>query len=129
MSITLHELNELPVEQALLNLGGLYEHSPWIPEAALKHRPFKSLAQLKYALVRAVREAGREIGKHVSVVGFDDSPLASRLWLRLQALAGDRFERASALAAGTPIWRLFHSEGLVNLEATVRFITDVDLRA
>lgn len=60
MSLSLNELNELPFEQALLQLGGLYEHSPWIPEAALKQRPFKSAAQLKYALVRAVREGGRD---------------------------------------------------------------------
>jgi N-carbamoyl-L-amino-acid hydrolase len=58
--ITLQELNELPFEQALLALGGLYEHSPWIPETALKQRPFKSLAQLKYAMVRAVREGSRD---------------------------------------------------------------------
>jgi N-carbamoyl-L-amino-acid hydrolase len=41
-------------------LAGIYEHSPWIAEAALAKRPFASLAQLKRALVQVVREAGRE---------------------------------------------------------------------
>lgn len=36
--------------------------------------------EMAAGVCQAVREAGREIGKHVSVIGFDDSPLASRLW-------------------------------------------------
>ena len=38
-------------------LDGLYEHSPWIAEAALAQRPFQSLAQLKYALVQVLAAA------------------------------------------------------------------------
>ena len=41
-------------------LDGLYEHSPWIAQAALAQRPFASLAQLKYALVRVLDAAGLE---------------------------------------------------------------------
>ncbi|MFO0231542.1 MAG: 2-oxo-4-hydroxy-4-carboxy-5-ureidoimidazoline decarboxylase, partial [Burkholderiales bacterium] len=37
--------------------AGTYEHSPWIVERAASMRPFASLAQLKLALVRVVREA------------------------------------------------------------------------
>jgi len=58
--LSLAWLNEAPAAAALQALDGLYEHSPWIAEAALKQRPFASLAQLKYALVRVVREAGRD---------------------------------------------------------------------
>ena len=36
--------------------------------------------EMAAGVCQAVREAGHDIGKHVSVVGFDDSPLASRLW-------------------------------------------------
>jgi LacI family transcriptional regulator len=36
--------------------------------------------EMAAGVCQAVREAGRDIGKHVSVVGFDDSPLASRMW-------------------------------------------------
>lgn len=41
-------------------LEGLYEHSPWIAEQALKHRPFKSLAHMKHAMAQVVTESGRE---------------------------------------------------------------------
>ncbi|HEX3138859.1 MAG TPA: 2-oxo-4-hydroxy-4-carboxy-5-ureidoimidazoline decarboxylase [Rhizobacter sp.] len=40
-------------------LAGVYEHSPWIAEAALAQRPFKSLAHLKYAMAGTVRQADR----------------------------------------------------------------------
>ena len=38
--------------------GKVYEHSPWIAERALQRRPFKSLAQLKHALVQVLAEGG-----------------------------------------------------------------------
>ena len=57
--LTLAWLNDAPAAEALAALDGLYEHSPWIAEAALRRRPFTSLAQFKHAMVRVVREAGR----------------------------------------------------------------------
>jgi LacI family transcriptional regulator len=36
--------------------------------------------EMAAGVCQAVRESGFEIGRDVSVVGFDDSPLASRLW-------------------------------------------------
>lgn len=38
-------------------LQGLYEHSPWVVEAALARGPFRSLAHLKHVLAQVVREA------------------------------------------------------------------------
>ena len=58
--LTLDLLNAAAPAQALAWLEGLYEHSPWIAEQALVARPFKSLAQMKHALVSVVRGAGRE---------------------------------------------------------------------
>ena len=58
--MTLDEFNTVPAAQALAWLDGLYEHSPWIVDAALQQRPFQSLARLKRALVEVVRNAGRE---------------------------------------------------------------------
>ncbi len=60
MPLTLEQLNAAPLPQALALLDGLYEHSPWIAEAALAERPFRSLAQLKYAMVRALAQAPQE---------------------------------------------------------------------
>ncbi len=50
----------MPAEAAAL-LDGLYEHSPWIAEAALAQRPFRSLAHLKHA-----HGAGRGAGDRAS---------------------------------------------------------------
>ncbi|MEO5671644.1 MAG: 2-oxo-4-hydroxy-4-carboxy-5-ureidoimidazoline decarboxylase [Ramlibacter sp.] len=60
MALTLQQINGATPEDAARLLDGLYEHSPWIAEAALAHRPFKSLAQLKHAMARIVAEAGHE---------------------------------------------------------------------
>ena len=59
-TLTLDLLNSLPAEDAAARLDGLYEHSPWIAEAALRERPFRGLAQFQHALARAVTQAPRE---------------------------------------------------------------------
>ena len=59
-ALTLAAFNAAPAAEALAALDGLYEHSPWIVEAALAQRPYASLAQLKHAFVGIVRDAGRE---------------------------------------------------------------------
>ena len=58
--MTLDEINRAPLAQAQAMLAGLYEHSDWIAEKALAERPFKSLAQLQYAMCRVLDAAGRE---------------------------------------------------------------------
>ncbi|GAA3991514.1 hypothetical protein GCM10022279_13320 [Comamonas faecalis] len=60
MALTLEQLNAAPLSEAVQLLDGVYEHSPWIAEAALARRPFTSLAQLKYAMVQALDAAGEE---------------------------------------------------------------------
>jgi N-carbamoyl-L-amino-acid hydrolase len=60
MALTLEQLNAAARDEALAMLEGIYEHSPWIAEAALAKRPFASLAQLKQAMADIVRHAGRE---------------------------------------------------------------------
>jgi N-carbamoyl-L-amino-acid hydrolase len=59
MALTLQELNAAPEAQAAQMLDGIYEHSPWIAQAALARRPFQSLAQLKHAIATVVREASQ----------------------------------------------------------------------
>ena len=60
MPISLDQLNAAPLAEAVHLLDGLYEHSPWIAEAALAQRPFVSLAALKHAMVRVLEQAGVE---------------------------------------------------------------------
>jgi N-carbamoyl-L-amino-acid hydrolase len=60
MVATLQQLNDASAADALAMLDGMYEHSPWIAEAALKQRPFVSLAALKHALAQVVSDSGRD---------------------------------------------------------------------
>lgn len=53
----LDDLNNASAADFVALLDGTYEHSPWIAERAAAARPFKSLAALKVALARVVREA------------------------------------------------------------------------
>ena len=58
MTITLEQINQATAADALAMLDGLYEHSPWIAEKALDSRPFKSVAHLKFAMVKVLDAAG-----------------------------------------------------------------------
>ena len=50
-------LNHANQTEAMDWLHGIYEHSPWVGQAALQHKPFRSLAHLKWALANSVTHA------------------------------------------------------------------------
>jgi N-carbamoyl-L-amino-acid hydrolase len=58
--VTLDQLNSASADEFARLLDGTYEHSRWIPERAAARRPFRSLANLKRALVDVVDAAGRD---------------------------------------------------------------------
>jgi beta-ureidopropionase / N-carbamoyl-L-amino-acid hydrolase len=58
--ITLTELNSRIPDAFVEALGGIYEHSPWIPERASGQRPFASAAALKLALRDVVALASED---------------------------------------------------------------------
>ena len=58
--LTLERLNAAAPDEFVALLDGTYEHSPWVAQEAASKRPFRTLAQLKRALVESVREGGRE---------------------------------------------------------------------
>lgn len=60
LPLTISQLNTASASAFSHALEGIYEHSPWVAQAAAAQRPFKSLAHLKYALAQAVKAAGRE---------------------------------------------------------------------
>jgi N-carbamoyl-L-amino-acid hydrolase len=60
MTLSLEQLNTASTQEAMQLLDGLYEHSPWIAEGALKHRPFASWAHLKYCMAQVLKDAGRD---------------------------------------------------------------------
>jgi 2-oxo-4-hydroxy-4-carboxy-5-ureidoimidazoline decarboxylase len=57
--MTLDELNATSVIDFVAALGGVFEHSPWVAEAAARLRPFASIDDLHGAMVDAVNAAGQ----------------------------------------------------------------------
>ena len=59
-ALTLYGLNALDQAAFTQALDGVYEHSPWIAQAAWAQRPFTTLTQLKHALATVVRRSSRD---------------------------------------------------------------------
>jgi len=71
---TLSEINSLGQDDFVRIIGPVFEHSPWIAEAAWLKRPFASLGALHQALCQTVAGAGEEkqlalIRAHPDLVG------------------------------------------------------------
>jgi 2-oxo-4-hydroxy-4-carboxy-5-ureidoimidazoline decarboxylase len=58
--VALAELNAAGEAGFMAALGDVYEHAPWVAQAASKQRPFATLAGLHKAMVAAVRAAPAE---------------------------------------------------------------------
>ena len=56
--VTLDDLNRMDQRAFVAALGDIFEHAPWVAEAAHKARPFPSLNALYEAMTAAVRGAG-----------------------------------------------------------------------
>jgi 2-oxo-4-hydroxy-4-carboxy-5-ureidoimidazoline decarboxylase len=74
MPFTISKLNDLTQAEFTRLVGPVFEHSPWIAEAAWSQRPFTSVEQLHAALCQTVRAAGQEkqlalIRAHPDLVG------------------------------------------------------------
>jgi 2-oxo-4-hydroxy-4-carboxy-5-ureidoimidazoline decarboxylase len=54
---TLAHLNALPADGFATALGDIFEHAPWVAEAAAALRPFETVAALHDAMMAAVRAA------------------------------------------------------------------------
>jgi 2-oxo-4-hydroxy-4-carboxy-5-ureidoimidazoline decarboxylase len=59
-TMTIHELNGLPRARFRDVLSGIFERSPWVPEAVQSLRPFAGAAELHDAMVAVVRQAPQE---------------------------------------------------------------------
>jgi 2-oxo-4-hydroxy-4-carboxy-5-ureidoimidazoline decarboxylase len=58
--IALSDLNGMDRAAFVAALGGIFEHSPWIADAAYDARPFASVAALHAAMVAVIRAAPKE---------------------------------------------------------------------
>ena len=73
-AMTLAQLNSLSGEEFVRIVGPVFEHSPWIAEAASVKRPFASMEELHRALCQIVANASEEkqlvlIRAHPDLVG------------------------------------------------------------
>lgn len=59
-SITLEQLNAMPPSEFVTTLAGIFEHSPWVAEAAVSHRPFSSISALHADMADVVERAGSD---------------------------------------------------------------------
>jgi 2-oxo-4-hydroxy-4-carboxy-5-ureidoimidazoline decarboxylase len=60
MATTLDTLNAMNLSDFERELGGIFEHSPWVALGAYAHRPFANIGQLHAAMTGTVEKAGRE---------------------------------------------------------------------
>jgi OHCU decarboxylase len=57
--MTIDEINALSPDGFVAAIGHLFEHSPWVAEAAAGRRPFRDAAELQAELCAALRRAPR----------------------------------------------------------------------
>ncbi|WP_338849267.1 allantoate amidohydrolase [Massilia sp. W12] len=92
MQTGMEEINRLTLAEFVARFGAIYEHSPWVAEAAFVAQPFASLAALKLALARAVEAADE--GRKRDLLNAHPE-LAGKL-----AIAGKLGQHSSAEQAG-----------------------------
>jgi 2-oxo-4-hydroxy-4-carboxy-5-ureidoimidazoline decarboxylase len=92
-TISLDELNAADERGFVTALSNIYEHAPWVAEAAARRRPFPSLAALADAMKEAVKQASGD-RKHALIARHPD--LANKA-VRLDTLTADsQAEQTSA---------------------------------
>ncbi len=107
----LDQLNAAPTDAFVDELGGIYEHSPWVAEAVVSLRPFDSPAALGRAMREAVDAAPPErrmelIRAHPDLAGklaragaLSGDSTREQAGLGLDRLSDDEYERFSSLNA------------------------------
>ncbi|WP_321961582.1 2-oxo-4-hydroxy-4-carboxy-5-ureidoimidazoline decarboxylase [Paraburkholderia sp. J7] len=58
MHYTLEQLNQASADAFVAALSGIFEHSPWVAEAAARQRPFASIDALHRTMSQAVEASG-----------------------------------------------------------------------
>jgi len=102
-------LNTCPRDAFVSALADIFEHSPWVAEAALPIRPFATVTALHDAMMQAVRKAPRnrqqefvrghpELGSKLGrVTDFTDASKAEQGGLGLDRLSDQEFDRFTRL--------------------------------
>jgi N-carbamoyl-L-amino-acid hydrolase len=101
--MTLDHLNRAPPAEFVALLDGVYEHSPWVAEQACARRPpggYRTLAQLKRALVEAVHAAGRDA--QLALLRAHPELAGKAMVARTLTAASSQEQDQAGLAACTP---------------------------
>ena len=109
-SVSLSFLNACPPEAFVAALGELFEHAPWVAEAASRGRPYPTVMALHHAMQQAVRQAPAEqrlafiaghpeLGSRVARTELTQASQAEQGGLGLDRLSADEFDRFSRLNA------------------------------
>jgi 2-oxo-4-hydroxy-4-carboxy-5-ureidoimidazoline decarboxylase len=93
MAASLERFNGLDRSAFTATLGHLFEHSPWVAEAAWARRPFRNAAEMHDALCAAMRAAPRE--RQLALICAHPD-LAGRLAQQNRLTAESAREQASA---------------------------------
>ena len=107
--MTLAQLNRLPRPAFERELGGIFEHSPWVASRAYAAHPFTSIDALHAAMMSVVRSATREeqlalVRAHPELAGAEAKAgtltahsTGEQARLGLNALSGEEFARIGEL--------------------------------
>ena len=60
MTLSIAQIDALERDAFVAQLGGIYEHSPWVAERAWRARPFRSRDALHAAMEKVVAAASQE---------------------------------------------------------------------
>jgi 2-oxo-4-hydroxy-4-carboxy-5-ureidoimidazoline decarboxylase len=102
MTTTLDTLNAMNLSDFEKELGGIFEHSPWVALGSYAHRPFGNLEQLYTAMTNIVENAGTE--KQLALIHAHPD-LGGKA-----ALAGDLTEHSKSEQAGAGLDKLTKAE-------------------
>ncbi len=109
-SLTLTNLNAMPLQAFVQALGDIFEHAPWVAEAAAGGRPYATVADLHAGMLAAVRAVppGRqlafigghpELGSRVARADLTDASKSEQGSLGLERLSAEEFATFSRLNA------------------------------
>ena len=108
--LTLSGLNALPGPSFVAALREVFEHAPWVAEAAATGRPYPTVSALHNAMIQAVRQATPdrqlafigghpELGSRVRRAELTDHSQAEQGGLGLDRLSAEEFDRFNGLNA------------------------------
>lgn len=108
--LTLSGLNAMPALSLVAALGEVFEHAPWVAEAAAAGRPYPTVTALHDAMMQAVRQAAPErqrafigghpeLGSRVKRADLTGHSQSEQGALGLDHLSAEEFERFHRLNA------------------------------